>query len=247
MAKPSEPAPPSGDDLRVATRAVKDAIANLSRTLTTGFAGVGVDVGREIAEELNEASRKLAASLDTQSRREARAAETRAELIAAARRVFAEKGYEAASVADLAAAAGYTKGALYAHFDSKEALFLAAVQCQQGEPSELRTSEFLASHDELGNVMLSLEAYLYALRHPEQRALLIPIAQTQLDELAAYVHLQRAGGSDEATGDDRAVAFGLAAVSVLGSILREILPEDAGITDAAARISQLLLAVLPDV
>jgi len=238
MAKPTDPA--QGDDLRVATRAVKDAIANLSRTLTTGFAGVGADVGREIAEDLNEASRKLAASLATQSRREVRAAETRAELIAAARTVFAEKGYEAASVADLAAAAGYTKGALYAHFESKEALFLAAVQCPETDRGDAYDDGLLASHDELGNVVLSLEAYLYALRHPGQRDLLISIAQTQLDQLATQVHRQRTGADGEATRDDRDVAFALAALSVMGSILREILPDDADVAGAAARISQRL-------
>lgn len=39
-------------------------------------------------------------------------------------RVFAQKGYEKASVDDIAKEAGYTKGAFYVHFKSKEQLFL---------------------------------------------------------------------------------------------------------------------------
>jgi len=239
MTKPSNQVSPANDDLRAATRAVKDAIANLSRSLTTGITGVGVDVSREIAEELNEASRKLTDSLATKTRREARAAETRAHLIATARTVFAEKGYEAASVADLAAAAGYTKGALYAHFDSKEELFLATVACPQPEAADDR---LLAGPHDIGSVMLSLEAYLYALRHPEQRDRLVPLARDQLAQLEAQVHRQRTGDDGDATPFDRDTAFGLAALSVLGSILNEILPADLDIAAAATRVSQRLLA-----
>jgi AcrR family transcriptional regulator len=54
--------------------------------------------------------------------------ETRARLLAAAADVFAKKGYERASVDDIAQAAGFTKGAVYWNFASKEELFLALVQ-----------------------------------------------------------------------------------------------------------------------
>jgi AcrR family transcriptional regulator len=54
--------------------------------------------------------------------------ETRARLLAAAAEVFAKKGYERASVDDIAQAAGFTKGAVYWNFTSKEELFLALVQ-----------------------------------------------------------------------------------------------------------------------
>jgi len=52
---------------------------------------------------------------------------TRRELIDAASRVFAERGIERASVEDIAAEAGYTKGAFYASFASKDELFLTIV------------------------------------------------------------------------------------------------------------------------
>ncbi len=59
--------------------------------------------------------------------RDERRAETRRRLLAAARQVFAAKGFHGASVEEVAAAAGYTKGAVYSNFGSKEDLFLAII------------------------------------------------------------------------------------------------------------------------
>jgi AcrR family transcriptional regulator len=55
-----------------------------------------------------------------QETREAR----RAQILESALRVFAEKGYHAASVTDLVDAAGVARGTFYLYFDSKEAIFL---------------------------------------------------------------------------------------------------------------------------
>jgi AcrR family transcriptional regulator len=51
--------------------------------------------------------------------------EAREELLAAALRVFAKRGYRQAGVDEIAAEAGYSKGALYWHFPGKEELLLA--------------------------------------------------------------------------------------------------------------------------
>lgn len=56
--------------------------------------------------------------------RKERQAETRRRLLAAAARVFAAKGYHGASVSEIARTAGFTTGALYANFGSKEQLFI---------------------------------------------------------------------------------------------------------------------------
>ncbi|KOV58519.1 hypothetical protein ADK64_36145 [Streptomyces sp. MMG1121] len=48
----------------------------------------------------------------------------------AAAAVFAEHGYTAATVADILKTAGVTKGALYFHFDSKEALAKGVLELQ---------------------------------------------------------------------------------------------------------------------
>ncbi len=65
------------------------------------------------------------------TRRETRAekqARTRAELIATATSVFAERGYEGASVEEIAERAGYSHGAVYSNFDGKSDLFLAVFE-----------------------------------------------------------------------------------------------------------------------
>lgn len=59
--------------------------------------------------------------------REARAAEKRNAAVAAARRIFAQRGFAAASTAGIAAEAGMSTATLYRYFPSKQALFAAAV------------------------------------------------------------------------------------------------------------------------
>jgi AcrR family transcriptional regulator len=57
--------------------------------------------------------------------RDEQRARTRRDLLAAAATVFARHGYHGTSVDQVAEAAGYTKGAVYSNFSSKEELFLA--------------------------------------------------------------------------------------------------------------------------
>ena len=56
------------------------------------------------------------------------AAETRERLLLAAADVFARRGYDGTRVADIAAAADVSRGALYAHFGSKAELLVAALR-----------------------------------------------------------------------------------------------------------------------
>jgi AcrR family transcriptional regulator len=57
-----------------------------------------------------------------------RRAETRRALLDAAGRVFVERGFAGSSVEAIAEAAGYTRGAFYSNFDSKEQLFAELLQ-----------------------------------------------------------------------------------------------------------------------
>jgi AcrR family transcriptional regulator len=58
--------------------------------------------------------------------------ERRDRIVWAAKWVFLEKGLDAASMDDVAAAAGATKPTLYAHFKSKDELFAAVVELVKG-------------------------------------------------------------------------------------------------------------------
>lgn len=53
-----------------------------------------------------------------------RQAQTRQELLDAAARVFVERGFTGSSVEEISAEAGYTRGAFYSNFSSKEELFV---------------------------------------------------------------------------------------------------------------------------
>ena len=60
--------------------------------------------------------------------RSARKAQTRARLLQAAARVYARRGFDGATLDEVAAEAGFTKGAVYGHFGSKENLLLALTE-----------------------------------------------------------------------------------------------------------------------
>jgi AcrR family transcriptional regulator len=60
--------------------------------------------------------------------RSARKARTRALLLEAAARVYARRGFAGATLEEVASEAGFTKGAVYAHFGSKENLLLALLE-----------------------------------------------------------------------------------------------------------------------
>src|ERR1700753_3130750 len=58
----------------------------------------------------------------------ARGEETRARIVAAALRMFGERGFEAASTRDIATRAGVNAPALQYYFDNKEGVYLACVE-----------------------------------------------------------------------------------------------------------------------
>src|ERR687898_3072056 len=53
---------------------------------------------------------------------------THEELVSSAERLFVERGFHASTVDEIALEAGYTKGAVYSNFDSKEDLFFAVYE-----------------------------------------------------------------------------------------------------------------------
>ena len=59
---------------------------------------------------------------------QARSRATRAKILAAAERVFAEKGYDGARLQDIAEVAGCSVGAVYFRFKDKDALFFAIAE-----------------------------------------------------------------------------------------------------------------------
>lgn len=87
--------------------------------------------------------------------REQRRDQTRRELLSAAEDVFAKHGFHGASVDEVAEAAGYTKGAVYSNFDSKEGLFLAVLEARM--QSNIDTATQLTEHAEHAGSMPSAD------------------------------------------------------------------------------------------
>ena len=69
---------------------------------------------------------------------------TQQRLLDAAQKVFAKKGLDGASVEDIAAAAGYTRGAFYSNFASKNDLFIEMLR----RDHQRANAEFLALRDD---------------------------------------------------------------------------------------------------
>ena len=114
--------------------------------------------------------------------------EARDELLTAALRVFARRGYREAGVDEIAAEAGYSKGALYWHFSSKEDLLMALLEEEIDAPTRelvallgsappeqdmsLEASREFARRiaNQRDAVLLDREYWSLAIRDPELRA-----------------------------------------------------------------------------
>jgi AcrR family transcriptional regulator len=99
---------------------------------------------------------------------------TRAKLIHAARKAFAVKGYVAASMDDLTADVGLTRGALYHNFGDKKGLLQAVIDQIDGEMVErLRIERDRAETSWLG-LLAEYTAYIEMSLEPEiQRIMLL--------------------------------------------------------------------------
>lgn len=76
---------------------------------------------------------------------QARGLETRRTIVRAAAESFVKHGFSGSSLADIATQAGVTKGALYFHFPSKDALAMAMISAQEEANAELTAN--LASYE----------------------------------------------------------------------------------------------------
>jgi len=82
---------------------------------------------------------------------------TRDKLFEAAARVFEADGIGGASIEAIAAAAGFTRGAFYSNFKSKDELIIAMLE-DHVEQSIRRNMDILAQHDNLDDFIAALKA-----------------------------------------------------------------------------------------
>ena len=142
---------------------------------------------------------------------ERRRQQTRDHLLAAAAQVFAERGFHAASLDEVAATAGFSKGAVYSNFKNKEDLFLALFKANYDRemealratleaseaPPETRLSDFVALIREEVRLtpesfgLLYEEFWLYAVRNPAAREQLIRLEDENVRGIAEIIEAER--------------------------------------------------------
>jgi AcrR family transcriptional regulator len=130
--------------------------------------------------------------------------QTTQRLLDAAEKLIARKGLDAASVEDIAAAAGYSRGAFYSNFKSKDDLFIELLrrdhQKSMAELNALRTSELSLdqvqsrARDIYGQLfrdndcfMNWTEARMMAARDARFRAKLDALMAEKRDQIAAFI------------------------------------------------------------
>jgi len=98
-----------------------------------------------------------------------RAAATREALIAAARRLFTERGYDGVGTEEIVRAAGVTRGALYHHFGGKAELLEAVYERLEAESTERVARVVLGSEldSPLEAMVAGVEAFLDECAEPE--------------------------------------------------------------------------------
>ena len=173
------------------------------------------------------------------NKHQARTEETQAKILAAAEATFAEQGFEMTQLEEVAARAGYTRGAIYAHYASKEDLFLALVehrmigkftvirQVVEAEPVLEKRPEVFKQwlSSQLGDstwVTLMLEFKLYALRRPSSRAKLQYMYDLLLLQTSKNDFVEVLFGSDLDKAKRDAIERRLA---VMGAILSAVILE----------------------
>lgn len=103
------------------------------------------------------------------------------ELLAAGAAVFSEKGYEAATMTEIAARAGAPIGSLYQFFPSKEALADTLVQNYVALlAADLEALQARAPDIDTRALVEGLFSVLRG--HPQERAATMPLAEARMDE-----------------------------------------------------------------
>lgn len=97
-----------------------------------------------------------------------RTAATRAALVAAARPLFAAKGFAAVSTDEVASAAGVTRGALYHQFGGKEDLFAAVFEQVEAEIVEQLAALLAGADDDpVAALRAGIDGWLTVCAEPE--------------------------------------------------------------------------------
>lgn len=182
---------------------------------------------------------------------------TRERILAGAERLFAEQGFNGATMPMIASASGITAGAIYKHFDSKAGLFFEVVQravramstpVPAGEPSGVAAiAEIVANYvtpkfKPLRQV--AVEVHYAAARDPKVRHFLRRSLQFQIGQLRDGVAAGQAAGDLDAAASPDLVANGIF-VFIMGLMHMETLaPQLIGDAEWQAFIADRLIRLM---
>lgn len=179
------------------------------------------------------------------TRTQFRGEETRTHILAAAEDLFAQKGYDATGINDICQAAGVSKGALYHHFASKQAVFQALLDGWLAQLDSQMQAVFSDSTSipqglltmagntraifEAANTRspIFLEFWMQALRQPEIWQTVIAPYQRYVNIFTGLIHQGQQEGSLD-PGIDAEVASRTITAFALGMLLQAFFdPNDA--------------------
>lgn len=98
---------------------------------------------------------------------------TTEQLVTAARKLFATKGFAATSIDDIVNAAGVTRGAMYHHFRSKEDLFEAVFKREHFAVGERVKQAAMREKDGWSQLKAGCDEFLEATTDPERRQIMM--------------------------------------------------------------------------
>ena len=187
-----------------------------------------------------------------------RQAQTRGELVDAAERLFIRQGFHPTSVDAVAAEAGYTKGAVYSNFASKEDLFLAVYERRV----DARVAEIEALLAQAPTVCEGLERvvpgnrgrretddgwmavffefWAHALRHPELRERFAAQHRRVIEPLARAAMAMAEENGEDLGEDPRKLATARYAMQ-LGLQLERLTQPDVVDEELGLRMSRLFM------
>ena len=159
---------------------------------------------------------------------------TQAALLAAARELFAARGFAATGRDQIAEHAGVTRGALYHHFDSKQALFRAVVEELEGEIVERVAAAAMRGRDPAARLRQGSMAFLDACMDPAVQRIVLLEAPVVLGWEEWREIDNRYGLALVSAGIEEAMAAGQMARAPVGPLAHVLL---GGLNEAALLVA----------
>jgi AcrR family transcriptional regulator len=172
------------------------------------------------------------------NRNVARGLATREHIVAAATRLFAERGYDDTSIEAVLQTAGISRGALYHHFNGKDALFAAVLEAIEADVGRRTAAAMLGATDAYTALRAGSQAWVRIAGDPVVQRILLIDAPSVLGW-----HRWREMDEHHALGGLR---MALAAISEAGGLAAEFVDMFAHVLLASMNEIAMLIAAADD-